>query len=124
MNPFGGNPFADNPFASDPFATTPVEATAVEAPSSSSPERVGQDDDFAHQIFKARVAHLRELSQQTSPWRQLGMSTELINQLSEELITAATRLDLEGSLKRALAGQEQAGTRREHLMARQFYAPI
>ncbi|MCS3465201.1 MULTISPECIES: virulence factor SrfC family protein [Citrobacter] len=118
-NPFGGNPFADNPFASDPFATTPVEATAVEAPSSSSPERVGQDDDFAHQIFKAWVAHLRELSQQTSPWRQLGMSTELINQLSEELITAATRLDLEGSLKRALAGQEQAGTRREHLMARQ-----
>ncbi|MCP6336108.1 putative virulence factor, partial [Klebsiella pneumoniae] len=28
-------------------------------------------------------------------------------------------LDLEGTLKRALAGQEQAGTRREHLMARQ-----
>nr|WP_291829550.1 virulence factor SrfC family protein [Candidatus Symbiopectobacterium sp. PLON1] len=47
------------------------------------------------------------------------MSSELINLLSEELITAATRQDLEGTLKFALAGQEQAGTRREHLMARQ-----
>lgn len=118
-NPFGGNPFADNPFASDPFTATPVEDTVVNTPSTSAPERVGQDDDFAHQAFKAWVAHLRELPQQMSQWRQLGMSSELINQLSEELITAATRLDLEGTLKHALAGQEQAGTRREHLMARQ-----
>ncbi|MGA6507503.1 virulence factor SrfC family protein, partial [Klebsiella sp. K769] len=72
-----------------------------------------------HQAFKAWVAHLRELPQQAPQWRQLGMNSELINHLSEELITAATRLDLEGTLKRALAGQEQAGTRREHLMARQ-----
>lgn len=77
-----------------------------------------RDDDFAHQAFKAWVAHLRELPQQAPQWRQLGMNSELINHLSEELITAATRLDLEGTLKRALAGQEQAGTRREHLMAR------
>lgn len=69
--------------------------------------------------FKAWVAHLRELPQQAPQWRRLGMNSELINHLSEELITAATRLDLEGTLKRALAGQEQAGTRREHLMARQ-----
>lgn len=62
---------------------------------------------------------MRELPQQAPQWRQLGMNSELINHLSEELITAATRLDLEGTLKRALAGQEQAGTRREHLMARQ-----
>ena len=118
-SPFGSNPFGDNPFASDPFAAAPVEASVVDAPSTSTDERVGQDDDFAHQAFKAWVAHLRDLSQQTPQWRQLGMSSELINQLSEELITAATRMDLEGTLKRALAGQEQAGTRREHLMARQ-----
>lgn len=118
-SPFGSNPFGDNPFASDPFAAAPVEASVVDAPSTSTDERIGQDDDFAHQAFKAWVAHLRDLSQQTPQWRQLGMSSELINQLSEELITAATRMDLEGTLKRALAGQEQAGTRREHLMARQ-----
>lgn len=118
-SPFGNNPFGDNPFGSDPFADAPAEIAVVDAPASTAQERVGQDDDFAHQAFKAWVAHLRELPQQAPQWRQLGMNSELINHLSEELITAATRLDLEGTLKRALAGQEQAGTRREHLMARQ-----
>lgn len=118
-SPFGSNPFGDNPFGSDPLAAAPADTAVVEAPATSASERIGQDDDFAHQAFKAWVAHLRELPQQTLQWRQLGMTSELINQLSEELITAATRLDLEGALKRALAGQEQAGTRREHLMARQ-----
>ncbi|WP_333849806.1 virulence factor SrfC family protein [Leclercia sp.] len=118
-NPFGGNPFADNPFASDPFAATPAETAVVEAPVATTPQRVGQDDDFAHQAFKAWVAHLRELPQQLSQWRQLGMSNALINQLCEELITAGTRLDLEGTLKHALAGQEQAETPREQMRARQ-----
>ncbi|KDF13349.1 hypothetical protein AF42_03451 [Citrobacter freundii MGH 56] len=118
-SPFGSNPFGNNPFGSDPFAAAPAEIAVVDAPASTAQERVGQDDDFAHQAFKAWVAHLRELPQQAPQWRQLGMNSELINHLSEELITAATRLDLEGTLKRALAGQEQAGTRREHLMARQ-----
>lgn len=118
-SPFGNNPFGDNPFGSDPFADAPAEIAVVDAPASTAQERVGQDDDFAHQAFKAWVAHLRELPQQAPQWHQLGMNSELINHLSEELITAATRLDLEGTLKRALAGQEQAGTRREHLMARQ-----
>lgn len=118
-SPFGSNPFGDNPFGNDPFAAAPADSAVVDAPATPAPERVGQDDDFAHQTFKAWVALLRELPQQTQQWHQLGVSSELINQLSEELITAATRLDLEGSLKRALAGQEQAGTRREHLMARQ-----
>ena len=118
-SPFDGNPFADNPFASDPFVTTPVEAPVIDTPTTVAAERVGQDDDFAHQAFKAWVAHLRELPQQPLQWRQLGMSSELINQLSEELITAATRLDLEGTLKHALAGQEQAETTRVHMRARQ-----
>ena len=118
-SPFGNNPFGDNPFGSDPFAAAPAETAVVDAPASTAQERVGQDDNFAHQAFKAWVAHLRELPQQAPQWHQLGMNSELINHLSEELITAATRLDLEGTLKRALAGQEQAGTRREHLMARQ-----
>lgn len=120
INPFGENPFADNPFANDSFASSPVEEqTAAPIESCSTHERVGQDDEFAHQTFKAWVAHLRELPQQVKQWQQLGLNSELINLLNEELITAATRLDLEGLLKHALAGQEQAGTRREHLMARQ-----
>lgn len=118
-NPFGNNPFGDNPFATDPFSSATTVSTASETPAPVPQERVGQDDEFAHQTFKAWVAHLRELPQQMSQWRQLGLSNELVNYLCEELITAATRLDLEGTLKRALAGQEQTGTRREHLMARQ-----
>jgi len=47
------------------------------------------------------------------------MSGDIINLLCEELITAATRLDLESKLKLALSGQEQAGTLRNQLKARQ-----
>lgn len=118
QNAFAANPFGSNPFASNPFSNAPVdEQPAIE--SAPTQERLGRDDEFAHQAFKAWVTHLRELPQQTTHWQQLGMNAEIINLLCEELITAATRLDLESMLKRALAGQEQAGTRREQLLARQ-----
>lgn len=118
-NPFGDNPFGDTPFADDPFAAPTADDATVTTEQSEASERVGQDDEFASQVFKAWVAHLRELPQQGSQWQQLGINSELMNLLSEELISAATRLDLEGVLKRALAGQEQAGIRREQLMPRQ-----
>ncbi|MEB6224964.1 virulence factor SrfC family protein [Pantoea anthophila] len=104
---FGSNPFDEE---SDDEQTTATEQT---------PERIGQDDEFAHRAFKAWVAHLRELPYQNIYWQQLGIKSEAINLLCEELITAATRQDLEGTLKRALAGQEQAGALRQQLLARQ-----
>ncbi|CNG74554.1 putative virulence factor [Yersinia intermedia] len=119
QNAFAANPFGSNPFASNPFGNAHVDKQPAVVESAPAPERVGRDDEFALQVFKAWVAHLRELPQQTTQWQQLGMNSEMINLLCEELITAATRLDLEGMLKRALAGQEQAGTRREQLLARQ-----
>lgn len=113
-NPFGNNAIGDNPFASAPVVEQP--AVVESAPASA---RIGQDDEFAQQAFKAWVAYLRDLPQHTTYWAQLGINSELINLLSEELITAATRLDLEGTLKHALAGQEQAGILRSQLVARQ-----
>lgn len=118
-HPFGDNPFADDPFADDPFAAHSAEMPTATTEPSEIKTPIGQDDEFARQVFKAWVAHLRDLSQQGAQWQQLGMNSELINLLSEELITAATRLELEAVLKHALAGQEQAGIRREQLMARQ-----
>ncbi|ELW8960603.1 putative virulence factor [Yersinia enterocolitica] len=119
QNVFATNPFGSNPFASNPFGNIPVGDQTVVVESAPAPERIGRDDEFAHQVFKAWVAHLRELSQQITQWQQLGMNSEMINLLCEELITAATRLDLEGKLKHALSGQEQAGTLRSQLKARQ-----
>ncbi|WP_455818632.1 virulence factor SrfC family protein [Pseudomonas cerasi] len=118
-NPFGDNPFGSNPFASDPFSGAGTDESTAVSHATPAAERVSQEDEFAHQAFKAWVAHLRELPQQTTHWSAIGLNGELINLLSEELIAAATRLDLEGSLKQALAGQEQADTRREQLMGRQ-----
>ncbi|ARD39349.1 hypothetical protein F8538_14020 [Edwardsiella ictaluri] len=117
-NAFTANPFGDNPFAGNPFATE-GDSSGEEPLSTATPPHTGQDDDFAHQAFKAWVTHLRELPQQTKQWHQLGMNTEMINQLCEELITAATRLDLEGTIKQSLAGHEQAETPREQMRARQ-----
>lgn len=118
-NPFGRNPFASNPFAENPFGSTSIEDQSAEVERVSTQEHIGRDDEFAHQAFKAWVAHLRDLPQQTANWQRIGMSADMINLLCEELITAATRLDLEGKLKHALSGQEQAGTLRHQLKARQ-----
>ncbi|MCS3431091.1 putative virulence factor [Klebsiella sp. BIGb0407] len=118
-SPFGNNPFGNNPFGDSPFAGTQAAEQPATTESTSTSERIGQDDEFAHQVFKAWVAHLRDLPLQTTYWHQLGINHELINLLSEELVTTATRLDLEGTLKQALAGQEQAGTLRAQLVARQ-----
>ncbi|MGL5452464.1 MAG: virulence factor SrfC family protein [Aeromonas sp.] len=115
-NPFGGSPFGDSPFGS-PAAddlTAPATSAAVKAQ-----EPVGQDDQFAREVFKAWVAHLRDLSTQQTLLTQLGIEAQLIDLLTQELITAANRLDLEGMLKRSLAGPEQTGVRREQLLARQ-----
>lgn len=119
QNAFAANPFGNTPFGNNPFAHAGVDEAPAVVESSPTPVRVGRDDEFAHEVFKAWVAHLRELPQQTTHWQRLGMNGDIINLLCEELIAAATRLDLEGTIKRALAGQEQAGTRREQLLARQ-----
>lgn len=116
---FTASPFGGNPFASNPFGNASVDEQPAMIESSCAPERVGRDDEFAHQAFKAWVAHLRDLPQQTMSWQPLGMSSETINLLCEEMITAATRLNLEGKLKHALSGQEQAGTLRSQLKSRQ-----
>lgn len=115
-SPFGQMPFGTSPFDSSPFepADVAVVSTAAKAEA-----RVGQDDGFAREAFKAWVAHLRDLPTQKTLLAQLGIETELIDLLTEELVTAANRLDLEGMLKRTLAGQEQAGVRREQQLARQ-----
>lgn len=118
-NAFATNPFGSNPFGSNPFGNSPFDEQPAAVESAPALERVGRDDEFAHEAFKAWVAHLRELPQQTAHWQPLGMNSDMINLLCEELITGASRLDLESGLKRALAGQEQAGTSRQQLLARQ-----
>ncbi|BEE16384.1 hypothetical protein VAWG006_06370 [Aeromonas enteropelogenes] len=120
-NPFGQTPFGASPFDSSPFTSNPFDQAdvAVVNTAAKAEERVGQDDSFAREAFKAWVAHLRDLPTRKTLLAQLGIETELIDLLTEELVTAANRLDLEGTLKRTLAGQEQAGVRREQQLARQ-----
>ncbi len=112
---FGFNPFAANPFDNNPFA----DASPSELPALAEPKSVGQDDEFAHQLFKNWVAYLRDLPQRALFWQKMGFKSELIHLLTEELVTAATRMDLEAQLKQSLSGQEQAGVARETLATRQ-----
>ena len=120
-NPFGDSPFGSSPFESSSFGTSsPMTAPPSPTPEASqSKVRVGQDDNFAHNVFVTWVAHLRDLSTRSAIWNQLKIEKELVGLLTEEIITAANRLDLEGTLKRSLAGQEQAGVRREQLLTKQ-----
>lgn len=113
-NPLGANPFGANPFATDDPLASPGEV-----PPAVSTPLISPDDEFAHQVFTVWIAHLRELAQHATYWAPPGIPAELLNTLSEELITAATRMELETTLKQVLAGQQQVNIRREQLMARQ-----
>ena len=130
-SPFGDDPFAGSPFGNSPFGNSPFnnslfgDSPFADNTSSTQPaavpkaKPVGRDDAFAQQAFKAWISHLRELPQQTTSWQKLGIHPALINPLCEELITVATRHDVESLLKHALAGQEQVNISHQKLAARQ-----
>ncbi|MGU9992158.1 hypothetical protein D0839_13990 [Bordetella avium] len=115
------NPFAsveDNPFAtadSNPFAQS------AEAPAAKPVKAALKTADhlYAEAVFQRWIAHLRDLPERKRLIDSLFIKKEVVETLVDELITAANRLDLQGSLAASLTGRQDSSSTREQLVMRQ-----
>ena len=121
--PEGASTLADDPFAidDDPFSGGANTATPG-ARLPPLPEIKGLDHHFARLAYKVWVGHLRTLPSRTQlPFvKQIG--EKALSLIVDEIITAASRLNLEGCLGKELTRRDQSGTRREQIVARQVLA--
>ena len=110
----------DDPFglddALDIFGDQPKSSSAASVPSV---KALSGDARFAQSVLREWIEHLRDMPSQTAMLGYFGLSKEATEMLCDELITAATRLDIQNKLLSALSGKEQVGTKRERLVDRQ-----
>jgi len=113
----------DDPFglddALDIFGDKPV--SSVKAKVSASKPASG-DSRFAQAVVREWIEHLRDIPSQSGLLTYFGLSKEAMEILCDELITAATRMDLQKQLLQVVSGHEQVGTKRERLVDRQVMA--
>jgi hypothetical protein len=114
----------DDPFglddALDIFGDKPVSTAQQKNVSLSKPN--SGDARFAQSVVREWIEHLRDIPSQAGLLTYFGLSKEATEMLCDEMITAATRLDLQHKLLEAVSGNEQVGTKRERLVDRQVMA--
>ncbi len=100
----------------DLFGSAPPSA----APAGPRPVRTtGSDARFAQAVLREWISHLRHIPEDIPLMTFLGFDKAAVEALVDELITAASRLDLQQRLLQAIVSTEQTGTRREQLVGRQ-----
>lgn len=110
-----GSDLADDDF--DLFAEPAAETTS---PAAAAPTAVtGSDLRFAQAVLRDWISHLRSIPEDTRLLGYLGYAKAAMEALVDELITVASRQDLQGRLVQAIATTEQVGTKREQLAGRQ-----
>ena len=82
----------------------------------------GSDSRFSQAVLREWFKHLRSMSEDAQLVTYFGVPKYAIEMLSNELITAASRLDLQAQLLQRISVTEQVGTRREQLVDRQVLA--
>ncbi|MDN3986525.1 putative virulence factor [Zwartia vadi] len=112
-DPFGLDDVLD--IFGDQPASSPKPNTAANKPASG-------DARFAQTVVREWIEHLRDIPSQSGLLTYFGLSKEAMEMLCDELITAATRMDLQGQILQAVSGHEQVGTKRERLVDRQVMA--
>lgn len=113
----------DDPFglddALDIFGDKPASGVIANI---SSLKPVSGDARFAQTVVREWIEHLRDIPSQSELLTYFGLSKEATEMLCDELITAATRMDLQKQLAQVVSGHEQVGTKRERLVDRQVMA--
>ncbi|MBB3103009.1 putative virulence factor [Azomonas macrocytogenes] len=89
------------------------------AVASSAPPVTGSDARFAQAVLREWISHLRHIPEDVLLMTYLGFDKSAIEALVDELITGASRLDLQQRLLQAIVSTEQIGTKREQLAGRQ-----
>lgn len=103
----------------DLFGDTPVPAVAVKP---AAEPRLGSDARFARAVVREWINHLRSVPENARLAGYLGLDRRLLEQITDELVTAVTRFDLETQLLAKVSQTEQVGTKRERLADRQVLA--
>ncbi|MFY9137700.1 putative virulence factor [Zwartia sp.] len=95
---------------------------SVTASSMQTKSSLSSDARFAQTVLREWIEHLRNMPSETTMLSYFGLSKEATEMLCDEMITAATRLDVQKQLLGALSGADQVGTKRERLVDRQVMA--
>jgi hypothetical protein len=111
----GGFDFGDFSAAFDADDSAP----SLSSEAAVAPELQSSEHRFAKAVFRAWIAHLRDLANQQNLLNLLGLSKQAIEAVADELVTAGYRLDLPGQLGRAVLKRAQSGSRRDQLVERQ-----
>lgn len=108
----------------DPFsAGSPFDDIAATTPATNNaPVLQGADHRFARKVFQAWIAHLREIPGRQALLQLLGLEKEVVESLTDELITAANRMELQQRLDQALLRRAQSSAKRDQLVERQVLA--
>ena len=112
-DPFGFDDSLDI-FGDKPKASVSTSQTVTKPPSG--------DARFAQAVLREWIEYLRDVPSQSGMLSYFGLSKEATEMLCDELITAATRLNLQIQLLEVVSGHEQVGTKRERLVDRQVMA--
>lgn len=105
-----------NPFAGFGGGGTPAPLAASATPM---PTRKTADHLFAEAVFQRWLGHLRELPSRHRLLEALRIDRDTAQTLSDELVTAAHRLQLQDKLERSLTSRQDSGSKREQLAMRQ-----
>lgn len=95
------------------------EPAAPAATASTVPRSSGSDSRFAQAVLREWIGHLRHIPEDVRLMTYLGFDKAAVEALMDEIITAASRLNLQERLLRAIVSTEQIGTKREQLAGRQ-----
>ena len=98
------------------------EAPQAEAPAKPLAKRLTAEQRFARAALKAWIRHMRELGHQPLRLLSLRMSRELVEALTEELVSAVRRPAFLDQLDQAVTRRILSGTRRDQMAQRQVMA--
>lgn len=108
----------DDPFgigmSIDLLSDEPVQGYPEAHPASEEPEA-----EFAQQVYRHWINTLRQLPEQGALLELLGIGKPTLEMLTEELVTASIRLDIEAALVKMLTDHEAPGTPVEMMADRQ-----
>lgn len=106
----------DNGFNFDDMFAEQTAQPVVSSPATNKAELETHEHRFAQAVFKAWLNHLQELSHQQDLLNMLGIESQVMAILAEELIRSADRHEIPARLTQAALARTQSGARRELLV--------
>ncbi len=101
------------------FASSPAEPVSAPKPLT---QRLNAEQRFARAALKAWIRHMRDLGTRTLLLNSLRLSNDVVEALTEELISAVRSKTFMAQLDQTVTRRAQAGIRRDQTVQRQVLA--